>query len=173
MSKHEERGDIQSRIYHIRGRQIMLDSDLAILYGVQTFRLNEQVRRNRRRFPIDFMFRLSPPEVESLRSQYAILKTGSRGQHRKYLPYAFTEQGVAMLSGVLRSQRAIEVNIAIMRAFVKLRHAILSSRDLTRRVEKLEGKVEMHETDIRLLVQDMEALKKRPSPGGPINPSIL
>ena len=86
MSKPEEIKDIQSRIFHVRGRQIMLDSELAALYGVRTFRLNEQVRRNLSRFPLDFMFQLTPPEVEALRSQYAILKTAGRGQHRKYTP---------------------------------------------------------------------------------------
>lgn len=108
-----------------------------------------------------------------IRAQFAILKTGGRGQHKKYLPYVFTEQGVAMLSGVLRSERAIDVNIAIMRAFVKLRHAVLAHQGIARRVEKLEGKVDMHDTDIRLLVQDVETLKKRPGPSGPINPTII
>jgi hypothetical protein len=152
--------DVERRIYRIRGQRVMLDSDLANLYGVPTFRLNEQVRRNLRRLPFDFMFRLTSLEVESLRSQYAILKTGGRGQHKKYFPYAFTEQGVAMLSGVLRSQRAIDVNIAIMRAFVKLRHAVLAHQGIARRVEKLEGKVSMHDTDIRLITQDIRDLKK-------------
>ncbi len=163
----------QSHIYRVRGQQVMLDAELAPLYGVPTFRLNEQVRRNLRRFPLDFMFRLTMNEMESLRSQIAILKTSGRGEHRKYAPYAFTEQGVAMLSGVLRSQRAIDVNIAIMRAFVKLRHAILAHQSIARKVEKLEGKVDVHETDIRLLVQDVEKLKKRPGPLGPINPTVI
>ena len=105
---------IERAIILIRGQKVLLDSDLAGLYGVSTKRLNEQVRRNRSRFPEDFMFRLTAEEAESLRSQIATLKTG-RGQHRKYVPHAFTEQGVAMLSSVLNSERAIEVNIAIMR----------------------------------------------------------
>src|SRR6266849_10784845 len=116
---------IEKAILLIRGQKVMLDSDLAELYGVATKRLNEQVRRNRARFPKDFMFQLTGKEAESLRSQNATLKKG-RGRHRKYAPYAFTEQGVAMLSSVLNSERAIEVNIAIMRAFVRLRE-ILSS----------------------------------------------
>jgi len=165
--------DVQNRIYKVRGQQVMLDSDLAVLYGVSTFRLNEQVRRNIRRFPMDFMFTLSSTELASLTSQNAILKKRGRGQHKKYLPYAFTEQGVAMLSGVLRSQRAIDVNIAIMRAFVKLRQALLAHQGIAHRVEKLEGKVNMHETDIRLIVQDIQKLKKRPGPGGPIKPSLI
>jgi hypothetical protein len=167
--------NVESRIYRIRGQQVIVDTDLADMYEVSAKRLNEQVRRNLKRFPPDFMFQLSTVEEKTLRSQFATLKQTGSGRHRKYRPYVFTEQGVAMLSGVLRSPRAIEVNIAIMRAFVKLRHALVSSRDIARRVEKIEGKVDMHETDIRLLVQDVEALKIRPGPSGPINPypSIL
>ncbi len=171
MSILEKLEDAQTRIYRIRGQQVMLDTDLAALYGVPTFRLNEQVKRNRRRFPPDFMFQLSAFEWMSLISQFAISKPGRGG--RRHRPYAFTEQGVAMLSTVLNSERAIQVNIGIMRAFVKLRHAVLAHQGIARRVEKLEGKVDMHDTDIRLLVQDVEQLKKRPGPSGPINPSIL
>jgi hypothetical protein len=112
---------IERRIYLIRGQKVMLDRELAELYGVPTRRLNEQVKRNRKRFPEDFMFQLAFEEAKTLlglRSQNATLK---RGQHLKYAPYAFTEQGVAMLSSVLNSDRAIQVNIVIMRAFVKLR----------------------------------------------------
>ncbi|MBI3311998.1 MAG: ORF6N domain-containing protein [Candidatus Omnitrophica bacterium] len=105
---------IQSRILLIRGYKVMLDSDLAELYGVSTKRLNEQVRRNPNRFPPDFMFQLAPEEANSLRSQFATLKAG-RGRHRKYLAYVFTEQGIAMLSSVLNSERAIQVNVTIMR----------------------------------------------------------
>jgi phage regulator Rha-like protein len=115
------------------------DKDLARLYGVTTKRLNEQVRRNIARFPDDFMFQLTAEESESLRSQFATIKSG-RGQHRKYLPYAFTEQGVAMLSSVLNSQRAIDVNIAIMRTFVKLRELLMTHKDLARKLEAMEKK---------------------------------
>jgi hypothetical protein len=112
---------IATRILELRGRKVMLDRDLAKLYGVKAKRLNEQVKRNIKRFPGDFMFQLSWEEVESLRSQIATLnelrnKVSRRGRHIKYLPYAFTEQGVAMLSSVLNSERAIQVNILIMRA---------------------------------------------------------
>ena len=127
---------IEKKIYLIRGHKVMLDSDLAELYGVPTKRLNEQVRRNDRRFPDDFMFQLSDEEAESLRSQNATSKKGGR----RYLPYAFTEQGVAMLSTVLNSDRAIEVNIQIMRTFVKLREMVVSRRDLARRLDELEKK---------------------------------
>jgi hypothetical protein len=106
---------IERSIYLVRGQKVMLDMDLAKLYEVPTKRLNEQVRRNERRFPVDFMFQLTVQEIESLRSQFATLKPG-RGKHRKYRPYAFTEQGVAMLSSVLNSDRAVQVNIEIMRA---------------------------------------------------------
>ncbi len=113
----------------------MIDSDLAELYGVETKILNRGVRRNLERFPEDFMFQLTKDEEESLRIQFGTLKPSGRGQHRKYLPYVFTEQGVAMLSSVLNSKRAIEVNIAIMRAFVKLRQMLESNEQLNRKIE--------------------------------------
>jgi len=130
---------IAQRILLIRGHRVMLDSDLAELYEVTTKRLNEQVRRNIKRFPPDFMFQLTPEEFTSLRSQNATLKIG-RGHHRKYLPYAFTEQGVAMLSGVLNSERAIDVNVAIMRAFVKLREFAMTHKELSRKLNAMEKK---------------------------------
>ena len=117
----------------------MLDAHLAELYGVTTKRFNEQVKRNLKRFPPDFMFRLNEEEYQALRSQIATLKPG-RGKHRKYLPYLFTEQGIAMLSGILNSDRAIQVNIAVMRAFVKLREMIASNKDFAKRFDELEKK---------------------------------
>jgi len=165
------RQHVENHIYRIRGQQVMLDSDLAALYGVPTYRLNEQVKRNLRRFPPDFMFQLSGVEWEVLISHFAISKAGRGG--RRHRPYVFTEEGVAMLSTVLHSEQAIQVNIAIMRAFVKLRHAVLSNRDVARRVEKLEGKVEMHETDIRLILEDVKHLKKKSIPDSPIPPMIV
>jgi ORF6N domain len=114
----------------------MVDADLAILYGVSTKRLNEQVRRNRSRFPDDFMFQLSKKEGRSLRSQFATSKQGRGG--RRYAPLVFTEQGIAMLSTVLNSERAIQVNIEIMRAFVRLREMIATHKDLARKLEALE-----------------------------------
>ncbi|TAK66774.1 MAG: ORF6N domain-containing protein [Bacteroidetes bacterium] len=130
---------IEKKIFLIRGQKVMLDKDLAELYGVTTKRLNEQVRRNVTRFPDDFMFQLSEHEYESLRSHFATLKKG-RGKHRKYLPLVFTEQGVAMLSSVLNSERAITVNVAIMRAFVRLRDLLSSNKELARKLEELEKK---------------------------------
>ncbi|HKA52137.1 MAG TPA: ORF6N domain-containing protein [Candidatus Binatia bacterium] len=127
---------IERRIYLIRKQKVMLDTDLAELYNVPTKRLNEQVRRNSGRFPEDFVFQLTPEEADSLRSQFATSKMGRGG--RRYLPYAFTEQGVAMLSSVLNSERAVQVNIAIMRTFVKLREMLATHKDLAQRLEALE-----------------------------------
>ena len=129
---------IEQRIVVLRGHKVMLDSDLAALYGVPTKRLNEQVRRNRSRFSTDFMFQLTLQETEMLRSQIATSNIGRGG--RRYAPFVFTEQGVAMLSSVLHSERAIQVNITIMRTFVRLREMITSHRDLSRRLDELEKK---------------------------------
>ena len=128
---------IERRIYLIRGQKVMLDTDLAMLYHVPTFRLNEAVKRNRQRFPKDFMFQLSKTEAESLTSHFAMSKSGRGG--RRTVPYAFTELGVAMLSSVLNSERAVQMNILIMRAFVKLRDMLASHKDLATRMEKLEA----------------------------------
>lgn len=126
---------IESKIILLRGQKVMLDSDLARLYGVETFNLNKAVKRNPDRFPPDFMFRLERDEYTSLRFQIGILK---RGQHSKYLPHAFTEQGVAMLSSVLHSPRAVLVNVEIMRAFVRLRQWLASNTELARKLADLE-----------------------------------
>ena len=138
----------------------MLDSDLAELYEVTTKRLNEQVRRNIKRFPPDFMFQLTPEEFTSLRSQNATLKIG-RGQHRKYLPYAFTEQGVAMLSGVLNSERAIDVNVAIMRAFVKLREFAMTHKELSRKLNAMEKK---YDAQFKVVFDAIRQLMTPPEP---------
>jgi len=130
---------VENRILTIRGRRVMLDADLAELYGVPTKRLNEAVRRNAARFPEDFMFQLTVDEAETLRSQFAT--SNGRGG-RRYIPYVFTELGVAMLSSVLNSERAVQVNIAIMRAFVRLRELAASHKDVLRRLDEMEGKVD-------------------------------
>ena len=127
---------IENKSYLIRGQKAMVDRDLAKLYGVPTKRLKEQVKRNIKRFPEDFMFELTMQELEILRSQFATSRWGGE----RYLPYAFTEQGVAMLSSVLNSERAIEVNIAIMRAFVRLREILLTHKDLAAKIAALELK---------------------------------
>lgn len=136
--------EITQRIYFVRQQKVMLDTDLADLYQVPVKRLNEQVRRNLGRFPVDFMFQLLETEWNSLRSQIATLKTDHRGEHRKYLPFVFTEQGVAMLSGVLHSPRAIHVNLEIMRAFVRLRSVLENTRDLSLKLDQLEQKYDKH-----------------------------
>ncbi|MBA4373896.1 MAG: DNA-binding protein [Thermodesulfovibrio sp.] len=129
---------IEKKIYLIRGHKVMLDKDLSALYQVPTRRLNEQIKRNLTRFPVDFMFQLSAEEAENLRSQIATSSSGHGG--RRYLPYVFTEQGVAMLSSVLNSERAVQVNIAIMRTFVKLRQMLASNAELARKLASLEKK---------------------------------
>ena len=128
---------IEKSILLIRGHKVMLDKDLADLYRVETKVLLLAVKRNIDRFPTDFMFQLTKEEYQVLRSQIVTLK-GGRGQHRKYLPYAFTEQGVAMLSSVLRSKRAVQVNIEIMRTFVRLRQMLASHAELARKLAALE-----------------------------------
>jgi hypothetical protein len=133
---------ITQSILVFRGHKVLLDSDLAELYGVPTKRLNEQVTRNAARFPPDFMFRLTPAEYAALRSQIATLNDGGRGQHRKYLPYAFTEHGAIQAANVLNSPRAVEMGIYAVRAFVKLRELLASNRELARRFEQLETRVE-------------------------------
>ena len=132
---------IKNRIYEVRGMRVMLDRDLAELYEVEVKYLKRQVNRNIERFPEDFMFEISHEEYNSLRCQNGTLKSG-RGQHAKYMPYAFTEEGVAMLSGILRSPMAIQVNINIMRAFVAIRHAIGAWQGVNLKVEQLSHKVD-------------------------------
>lgn len=141
----------------------MLDRDLAKLYGVTTGNLNKALKRNLERFPEDFMFQLTKEEENSLRFQFGSLK---RGQHSKYLPYVFTEQGVAMLSSVLRSERAIQVNIAIMRAFVKLRQILSMNKELSYKLSELERKIEKHDTGIQAI---FDAIRKLMAPA-PIKP---
>ena len=130
---------IAQNIHFVRGQKVMIDTDLARLYRVETKALNRAVQRNRDRFPKDFMFQLTAEEDESLRCQIGTLKNG-RGKHRKFLPFVFTEQGVAMLSSVLRSKRAVLVNVEIVRAFVRLREMLASNADLVRKLAALEGK---------------------------------
>jgi hypothetical protein len=150
---------IQQKIHEIRGQNVMLDFDLAEMYGTETKRLKEAVRRNISRFPPDFMFELTEEELKSLRTQIASLKNPSRGKHSKYLPFTFTEQGVAMLSSVLNSERAIEVNIGIMRAFVAIRRYALTYTELSQRLTELEIRSEDFEKALVLLLQDRKDKK--------------
>ncbi|MBW8884740.1 MAG: ORF6N domain-containing protein [Planctomycetia bacterium] len=169
---------IESAVLVLRGERVLLDADLAAMYSVTIGALNQAIRRNRSRFPPDFMFRLTKEEFENwksqtvisssgegqkpsktpvnshlpLRSQTVTLKTG-RGQHRKYLPYAFTEQGVAMLSSVLRSERAVRVNVEIMRAFVRLRKILAVNTELAARLDELERRVGKHDEQFNAVIR--------------------
>ena len=139
---------IDGLLHVVRGQRILLDEDLALLYGVSTKHLNQAVRRNAQRFPEDFMLQLTREESLVLRSQIAALKKKGSGRGRKYWPLAFTEQGVAMLSGVLNSDRAIQVNIAIMRAFVRLRRALMTELDLLTRMRNAEFAITEHDREL-------------------------
>jgi phage regulator Rha-like protein len=147
---------IERRILIIRGQKVILDTDLAQLYQVPTKRLNEAIKRNRKRFPGDFMFQLNRQEMNCLRSQFATSNEGRGG--RRTLPYAFTEQGVAMLSSVLNSERAVQVNIAIMRAFVKLREIIATHKELAAKIKELEQKFHQHDKKIHAVFEAIREL---------------
>ena len=156
---------IESRIFVIRGQKVMLDADLAELYGVETKRLNEQVSRNSERFPEDFMFQLTAEEFANLKSQFA---TSSWGGRRK-LPYVFTEHGAIMAASVLNSPRAIEISVHVVRAFVRLRELVAGNKDLAQKLNQLERKVGAHDraiaeliNAIRQLMTPLDLKKKRP-----------
>jgi hypothetical protein len=151
---------IEEAIFLIRGHKVMLDADLAELYGVTTKRLNEQVRRSISRFPIDFMFQLDEQKASGLRSQIATSKEGRGG--RRYLPYVFTEQGVAMLSSILHSERAIQVNIAIMRVFVRLREMMATHKELAFKLIELEERLEGHDEQIQNIFEAIRQLMSPP-----------
>jgi ORF6N domain len=151
---------IEQVILLIRGQRVMLDRDLAALYDVTTGNLNKAVQRNLERFPPDFMFQLTTDEAEALRFQFGSLK---RGQHFKYLPQVFTQEGVAMLSSVLRSPRAVQVNIAIMRVFVRLRGTLALHKELAHKLAELERKIEGHDTSIRTLFDAIRELAAPPA----------
>jgi phage regulator Rha-like protein len=150
---------IANKILFLRNEKVLLDRDLAEMYAVETKQLKRAVRRNISRFPKDFMFQLSNEEYRSLRRQFGTLK---RGAHSKYPPMAFTEQGVAMLSSVLTSQRAIEVNIAIMRAFVHLRKMIASHKELAKKLTELEHHIKDHDEKIQAIFEAIQQLITRP-----------
>ena len=153
--------DVERRIYDVRHQKVMLDSELAVLYGVTTKRLNEQVSRNRERFPTDFMFQLTDSKLEVLRSQFATSKKGRGG--RRYLPFVFTEQGVSMLSSVLNSDRAVQVNIAIMRAFVNMRRLVASNAEITKKLAAIERKLGDHDDNFRQVFAAIRAMMKAES----------
>lgn len=149
---------IENKILMIRGHKVMLDADLAALYVVKTFNLNKSVKRNTSRFPMDFMFQLTKEETNSLRFQIGISKSGRGG--RRYSPYVFTEQGVAMLSSVLKSERAAQVNVAVMRAFVRLRQILSSNKDLSLRLDELENK---YDTQFKAVFDAIRELMSPPA----------
>ena len=150
---------IENKILFIRGKKVMVDRNLAELYSVSTKRLNEQVKRNPKRFPEDFMFQLTLEEARVSRSQFATLK---QGKNIKYLPYAFTEQGVAMLSSVLNSGRAIEVNVQIIRVFVRLRELMITHKELARKIEELEAKFRKHDENFVVVFAAIKKLLEPP-----------
>ncbi len=150
---------IVRKILFIRGEKVLLDRDLAEMYGVETKQLKRAVRRNSKRFPPDFMFVLTKEEHDSLRSQIGTLK---RGEHSKYMPMAFTEQGIAMLSSVLNSERAIEVNILIMRAFVHIRRLAISYEVVERKLKEIEDRLEDHDEKIEVIFEAIRQLMAAP-----------
>jgi hypothetical protein len=145
---------IEKKIFIIRGHKVMLDIDLAELYDVPTKALNQAVRRNIKRFPSDFMFKLSKSEFKNLRSQFVTAKYSKR----RFYPYVFTEQGVAMLSSVINSERAIQVNIAIIRVFVRIRQILSTHRKLAQKLAQLEQKTEKHDTEITAIFDAIRQL---------------
>jgi phage regulator Rha-like protein len=149
-------------IHVIREQKVMVDADLAELYGVTTKVFNQAVKRNRSRFPSDFMFQLSAAEVRALRSQIVTSKRGRGG--RRYRPYAFTQEGIAMLSSVLNSERAMQVNIAIMRAFVSLREVAANYANIARKLVELEGRCDGNDANIKLVFDALRKLIRGPAP---------
>jgi hypothetical protein len=172
---------LDSLILTIRGQKVILDADLAAIYGVPTKRLNEQVRRNIDRFPTDFMFQLSAEESlalrsqivtldaeapdaeadDALRSQFATLKTG-RGQHRKYLPYAFTEHGALMAANVLNSPEAVKMSVYVVRAFIKQRELLMAQSDVLKKLAQMDVKLLEHDDDLRVIWQELQPLLNPP-----------
>jgi phage regulator Rha-like protein len=147
---------VESRILILRGHKVILDSDLAELYGVSAKRLNEQVKRNAERFPADFMFQLSAKEYDSLRSQFATSKEGRGG--RRYPPYAFTEHGAIMAATVLNSERAVEMSVFVVRAFVRLREMLSTNRQVAAKLAQLERRLKGHDTVIEDLIEAIQEL---------------
>ena len=141
---------VMSKIYLIRGQKVMLDVDLAELYGVETKRLKEQVRRNKERFPEDFMFELTTEEIKQLKASFGQTR---RGEHSKYPPFAFTEHGVLMLSSVLNSDRSIKVNIQVMRIYVRIREMMILNKDVVHQLENIQNKLTEHDNQIMVIFE--------------------
>jgi hypothetical protein len=155
---------VESRIIVLRQHKVILDTDLAELYGVPVKRLNEQVKRNQERFPADFMFRLSAAERESLRSQFATSKTGRGG--RRNTPYAFTEHGAIMAATVLNSARAVEMSVFVVRAFVRLREMLATNQQLATKIDELEQRLDTHDASIQELIEAIRELMAPDQPSG-------
>ena len=153
---------IASKIHFIRGKRVMLDSDLALLYGVKTKSLNLAVKRNKGQFPDDFMFQLTEEEAKPLRFQNETSKTGRGG--RRYLPYAFIQEGIAMLSGVLNSPRAIHANVQIMRTFIRLRELLATNELIRQKIEELERKFEKHDAQFKVIFNALKEILETPKP---------
>ena len=151
------------KIYAVRRQKVVLDADLAKLYGVPTKRLNEAVRRNAGRFPEDFCFYLTDEKVEHLRSQIATLKTDGRGKHRKYLPRVFTEHGALMAANVLRSERAVQMSLYLIRAFVALREQLVSNLSTLRRLSEIDKKLLAHDVVLREVLERLQPLLDPPA----------
>ena len=154
--------EIERSIHVVRGQRVMLDHDLARLYGVTTKQLNQQVARNRDRFPGDFSYRLNQQEFTSLKSQIVTSKSGKGRGGRRYLPFAFTEQGVAMLSSVLKSPTAVRVNIEIMRTFVRLRRLMATPGELVEQITKLAETVKLHDNEIKIISRVLQQMIEKP-----------
>lgn len=155
---------IASRIVTLRGERVLLDADLAALYGVETRRLNEQVRRNRRRFPADFIFRLTREELENLMSQFATSRWGGR----RKLPYVFTEHGAIQAATILSTRRAVEVSVYVVRAFVQLRGVLAANRELAKRLDELESRIERKfDTHDRVIADILDAIRQLMTPPEP------
>jgi hypothetical protein len=155
---------VESRILVLRNHKVILDTDLAELYGVPVKQLNQQVKRNQERFPEDFMFQLTPKEYEDLRSQSATSKTGRGG--RRYAPYAFTEHGAIMAATVLNSERAVEMSVFVVRAFVRLREMLTNNHELATKIDELERRLDTHDTSIQDLIEAIKELMAPEAPTG-------
>lgn len=164
--------DIDPLIVEVRGQKVILDTDLARIYGTETSRLNEAIKRNRERFPGDFLFQLTREEWQALRSQNAILQTG-RGQHRKYLPYAFTEHGAIMAANVLRSPRAIQMSVFVVRAFLKMRSVLKDTRDWAQKLaaleQELKARLDIHEAAIVDVLERIMRILEPPTEAPPLD----
>ena len=187
MAKTTQSQPVLPTILTIRGNKVVLDSELATLYGVPTFRFNEAVKRNTARFPADFRFQVTPEEAarlvsqmvkpsvgeaENLRSQSAILKSDARGKHRKYLPWVFTEHGALMAANVLRSERAVEMSLYLIRAFVEMREALLTNATILKHLAEIDRRLIQHDSVLREVIEHLQPLLAPPETDESTRPKI-